>query len=1447
MESRYGTSADYASSRGVHCMEYLDGRIYIGGGNWDDNTGPVPLISILPGATPSWTNEYSAGAEHIESFKKFSDGRIWTRATDPKEGNPNYGYFFAKYPGGEWVRCPLGKIDWNPAHQLNGAELYTHEWDFCDYKGKFYFTGFGIGGSQYWLNGDETFANKMGSVTTGQTNGYYRYSRITEMKGKKVTTEEGLDRERFMTLMPFTNGCAAVTYHWYESRKPEVNQCYFWRRNESTGLFAREDCSWDAFLNGYDNVDRELAGSTYGWWIYFRKATPFNGRVYYIVTPGCSMNLPIGFFSAAMDGSGNITSQRHAFDGGHGHVIDIAVVGGAMYVMTVKYVSASSIVHGIWKTTDGQNFTQLATFTSDQYFESFTYAKGCFYLGYGAAQIGNWGISVASPSTEKAGQIWRFAMPQSDDDGSNDGRDFSNAPWYWDELGVRQAFLRGITGKGVKVGVVDTGCQPITEGDVKHMVIEHQGGATGNVGEHGIGVCSIIKSDRFGIAPDCELHAYNGSDFVDDINGLWWCFTNGCKVVNFSGGYTPFDYTTEQLAWAKEQIRQMLDQGLILVAAGGNAPNETLSFPQDMEGVINIAGIKQDCTSAGLNDNWSKDFAAFGNNVPLYTSMTGSTGTNGGSSFAAPMATAICALYLQQNPDLTRDELYGILKSTCQKLSEGRSRVWGWGLLQAGSIPSDYKKQSAINTEKAAWVKATKLTLGNNGLGWDEASERYTVKMYAGQSLNLKCSIVPANASDTNTYWYCGNADFNRIDTDNVLTIPQSLPTGRFLVYMCLNAEREVIGRIRVDVVDQGQETQFAEDPPPSDPQTPTDPDPVDPPAISVHETEYLWSPAGGSGNWSEAANWRVAGSVAAECPSATDSVVFGSSDSEVVLSANCTISNLTISSVGKHVFRTTDVTQKYTLTCATSVSLSGAGGGTLVVEDIDMSGRKIDDLAGLKQLVITGKGKVYPSASPTTDIVLVNGGTLYNGGSDLEFKKLKLVGGPSVICFSQYTNKGVVFDSFEAMNGSGVPVVSVKDGRVSFTNTAGIETVGGTSTLASGASTIPVCPNFQIGSGSWNDRQHGRSACTIDNGVIKEIPAASMKDTLDGATELDNVHLGADYTLDHDVTVNALIFNNAKINLGGHVVTVRSGVFREGTNGMFNNVISNGIVRLCRPNALGDATNNTDVRCRVDFFTDDNTDSEKCMVAYNCEGGGWDTYAVYTNFTGTFAVPPSTAFGFKSEMRSPRAVVEMRGGAIRPSAHYVRANLGGISGTGSANYSNWRTLLWLGEIAVGDQDDFNTLEGRIVVANGGFIKPGYVDYDGGRRGRFSVHYSAPQGQYPRLDTLEFRNGAKLKVTLRADGTCSWLDASQTQKAGTFLDVTLAGDLVLEEAGRVKSGNGPWIVLKTGKETTGSFANAGANGRGIKGYKVAYNVDLGDGTYGVQVTKKQSGFSVVVR
>ena len=623
--------------------------------------------------------------------------------------------------------------------------------------------------------------------------------------------------------------------------------------------------------------------------------------------------------------------------------------------------------------------------------------------------------------------------------------------------------------------------------------------------------------------------------------------------------------------------------------------------------------------------------------------------------------------------------------------------------------------------------------------------------------------------------------------------------------------------------------------------------------AAAAMATEYTWKSSVATGKWSDPANWT--GGDGTSCPGDGDSVVFGNADSDVTLAANVTVADLTVSSVGTHAFRSDKTMTTRTLTGP--IAMSGNGRGTLVLDSVKFE-NEISDLAGLKQLVVENMGWASAKSSAITDIVLVNGGTLYSdaiygSGPARTFGKLKLVGGPNRISFSQYTTYGVRFASFEAVPGSGVPVVSIRESAntgdrplVAFDDATGIELVGGTASLADGTPKIPVCPNFMLND---TDTLYGKGACTIVNGEVRKIPQSTMLTTLADATETDNVCLSSDYTLDADVTVNALLFTGANIDLGGHTVTVRSGVFREGDGGMYSKLIQNGVVKLGHPDALGDGTNNSDARNRVDFAVDGNSDPETVMLAHNAQQMGWNRYATYATFVGTFAAPPNQNYSVSSSMCGTNAVVEMRGGAIRAGDHYAKVLFRGLSGVGSINFEDkWKCGLWLGDLASAeDQADFLLQEGRVVVGHGGIVKPGCVDYDGGRRGCFSIPYVTPQGELPKLSALEFRDGAKLKVTLRPDGTCSWLDASQTQSAGTFLDVTLAGDLVLEEAGRVKGGNGPWIVLKTGKETTGYFANAGANGRGIKGYKVSYNVDLGDGTYGVQVTKKQSGFSVKFR
>lgn len=611
--------------------------------------------------------------------------------------------------------------------------------------------------------------------------------------------------------------------------------------------------------------------------------------------------------------------------------------------------------------------------------------------------------------------------------------------------------------------------------------------------------------------------------------------------------------------------------------------------------------------------------------------------------------------------------------------------------------------------------------------------------------------------------------------------------------------------------------------------------------ATRAADLTYTWK--GGAGDWTNAVMWTASDAGIGGYPTNGCSAVFGDANSDVVLAASYTLTNLTISSAGTHAFRSIAPQTAYTISAVIGghVAMAGGGTGTLILDSVVLN-NKIESLAGLKQLVIENKGKSEAASSPSTDIVLVNGGHLYGGSiytanPDVSFGKLKLVGGPNVISFSQYTQKGISFASFEAVDGSGVPVTSVADGRIFFADVAGIEKVGGTATLADATSKIPVCPNFQIGA-----NQYGHSACTIDNGVVKAIPTNTMMITLLGATETDNVLLGADFTLGEDVAVNALVFNLANVNLGGHAVTVRSGVFREGPAGMFNRTISNGVVRLCRPNALGDSVNNDTKRCSVDFATDGNDDPGKGMIAHNSQQIGWDTYAVYTNFTGTFATPPGQPFSFSDKMRSPRAVLEMRGGALKPGDHYVKANFRGMAGTGSTDFSGkWKSLLWLGEIGEGDLADFNASEGRIVVGNGGFLRPGYVEYDGGRRGKLSISYAIPNGTLPRLDMLAFRAGSKLSVTVRADGSCSCADASAVATGGGSLAVTLNGTLEVAEVGKIVSGTSfPVLFYREGKRT-GSFAAV------TSGYKMEYDVLQADGTYAVQVVKRTSGFMVRLR
>ena len=601
----------------------------------------------------------------------------------------------------------------------------------------------------------------------------------------------------------------------------------------------------------------------------------------------------------------------------------------------------------------------------------------------------------------------------------------------------------------------------------------------------------------------------------------------------------------------------------------------------------------------------------------------------------------------------------------------------------------------------------------------------------------------------------------------------------------------------------------------------------------------YTWK--GGAGSWSDPAMWTSSDAGAAGVPSEASSVVFGDADSSIELSSSPTVTNLTLSSVGKHEFRSTWMSSKRTLTISGTVAFSGAGGGTLVFDSVEPK-TDFTSLGGIRNLVIGNYGTLAVKHDATgangdfsgTDVTLVNGGTLKIKGYNnkvFSFGKLTAIGGPCVVDRPQNYLVTATFASFEARNGSGVPVVTVPNGLVSFTDTTGIEMVGGTDTLAAPGPRIPVCTQFQL----ETDKAPGLGfgVCTLDGGTIKEIPVETMLDSFVGATALDNVCITNATTVSADVTVNAVLFGRVNCDLGGHTITVNSGICREQYKGATWSVsVTNGTFRLVRPtdfcNGSGEGGMN------ADYATIGNENVMKPMLSLTSGGTKCPTKPMYADFTGLFSMTRGGSFTLKAGIAATNAVLEMRGGSINADDNTKRYAFRGLAGVSTWYNQKQNPFLYLG-VPYGDDYWTDTSKNAmVVVGNKGILAPGVVDYDGERRGAIKISY------HDWLHSVVFRDDAELRVALHDDGTSSYVDLSGTEKTA-YIDVTLAGKLSVSATKKAPLGvKYPVIKYREGK-LSGRFAGKPT------GYKVEYGVLQSDGTYAVTVERKSVGTIIVIR
>ncbi|HUU30172.1 MAG TPA: S8 family serine peptidase [archaeon] len=311
--------------------------------------------------------------------------------------------------------------------------------------------------------------------------------------------------------------------------------------------------------------------------------------------------------------------------------------------------------------------------------------------------------------------------------------------WALNTIKVRTLWERGLTGRGILVGSIDSG----VDGNQPALAGKWRGanGATATESwydpwnensffpvdddyiqgpTHGTMAMGCLVgqqgADTIGVAPDAQWIAANGFENRAGSMTTTSTLILGCFEWMADPDRDPetIDDVPDvlNLSWADpgsrgcpdtywEPIRNLNTLGVaVIIAAGNKDPNaqgadSKVGSPANNPaffavGSVDSASVHSTFSTIGpsLCDNKTikPDVVAPGEG---YLSTAGSAAGGGyhsvrGTSFATPLVAGIAALLKQYNPELLPDEITGAIRSSCTELGPvGPDNEYGWGLVNA--------------------------------------------------------------------------------------------------------------------------------------------------------------------------------------------------------------------------------------------------------------------------------------------------------------------------------------------------------------------------------------------------------------------------------------------------------------------------------------------------------------------------------------------------------------------------------------------------------------------------------------------------------------------------------------------------------------------------------------------------------------------------------------------
>ena len=281
--------------------------------------------------------------------------------------------------------------------------------------------------------------------------------------------------------------------------------------------------------------------------------------------------------------------------------------------------------------------------------------------------------------------------------------------WEMQKMQMPKVWDMG-TGKGVKIGVFDTGFQAAyrdttgVEFDAKRIlpVVRYaEDNTCYSSGEHGTMVLSIagaVKSNNgigmAGVASGATFQPYvagyscsggrfgmNSANFVKVYEHA---LANGVSIMNMSFGGTSYNSAENTV------IQRATSKGLISVAARGNDGRESnptvTNYPACYSGVVMVGALTELNTLADFStysDCGNKNLVtAYGANVTVAMYRTDGLyrATVNGTSFSSPITAGVLAVMKSAKPTASATELKNALLSTATDLGVGGyDQKYGYG------------------------------------------------------------------------------------------------------------------------------------------------------------------------------------------------------------------------------------------------------------------------------------------------------------------------------------------------------------------------------------------------------------------------------------------------------------------------------------------------------------------------------------------------------------------------------------------------------------------------------------------------------------------------------------------------------------------------------------------------------------------------------------------------